>query len=479
MSAITIPMAPNTATNEEISQIFEAQRAYAAEAGQSTAKERKAKIKLIHTYTMDHLDDIMEAMHKDFRKPPAEVILGEILSVVSDAKHNMRNLRKWMKPKRVPMPLTLVGTSSHIRRDSKGNVLVLSPWNYPYNLAIGPLISSLAAGNVTIVKPSEMTPHTSALMHKMIDELFDRKEVALIEGNVQVAQHLLSLPFNHIHFTGSPQVGKIVMKAAAEHLASVTLELGGKSPTIVDETASIKTVAERVAWGKCLNNGQTCIAPDYLLVQNSAKDKFISAFKNSVDAMYNGIDQVGQSDSYARIVNRRHFDRIKGILEDAVEKGAKVELGGEWREEDNFIAPTLLTNVSSDMRIMQEEIFGPLMPMMTYDKKEDALAKIQEHEAPLVLYVNSKNKKNIDYFLDNVPSGDAVVNETLVHFAHPGLPFGGKNNSGIGKASGHAGFCDMTHERSVMVQKFGTLKPFYPPYNDSVLKILKTVLKIT
>ena len=346
MSAITIPMAPNTATNQEISELFEAQRAHAAVVARTSAKERKAKIKAIHDYTQDNLNAIMEAMHKDFRKPPAEAVIAEILTVVTEAKHAMRHIKKWMKPRRVPMPLTLAGTSSHVRHDAKGNVLILSPWNYPYNLTIIPLISSIAAGNVSILKPSEMTPHTSALMHKMVDELFDPQEVALVEGNVEVAQHLLSLPFNHIHFTGSPQVGKIVMRAAAEHLASVTLELGGKSPTIVDETASIKTVAERIAWGKCLNNGQTCIAPDYLLVQDKVKDKFISAFKDAVSNMYGGIDNVGNSDSYCRIVNRRHYDRITGILEDAIEKGANIELGGETRAEDNFIAPTLLTNIS-------------------------------------------------------------------------------------------------------------------------------------
>ncbi|MEM7654807.1 MAG: aldehyde dehydrogenase family protein [Bacteroidota bacterium] len=477
MDAITIPTAPNTATNDQMTAVFEQQRAYASTVANSSVKERRAKLQRIADYTMEHLPRLEEAMHKDFKKPMAETVLTEILPIISDLKHTKKHLRKWMKPRRVPMPLTLLGTVSHIRYEAKGTILILSPWNYPFNLTIGPLISAIAAGNTAILKPSEMTPHTSAFMQEMIQELFDPKEVALFEGDVSVAQHLLSLPFNHIFFTGSPQVGKIVMKAAADHLASVTLELGGKSPTIIDETANLKTVAERVAWGKCVNNGQTCVAPDYVLVQESVKSQFIEQFGAAVKRMYGDSKEWQQSDSYARIVNQKHHARISGLLEDAIDKGANIEFGGQVQAEENFIAPTVLTKVESGMRVMQEEIFGPLLPVMSYTNKEEALQVIQQFEAPLVMYVNSRNQRNIDFFLNQAPSGDVVINETLAHFGHPDLPFGGKNNSGIGKSGGEAGFREFSHERSVLIQKFGTLKPFYPPYTPTVRKILGWVLK--
>ncbi|MCL4148340.1 UNVERIFIED_CONTAM: hypothetical protein GTU68_034462, partial [Idotea baltica] len=313
---------------------------------------------------MDNLDRLSEAMHKDFRKPKAEVIIGEIFAVKTEAKYAMKELSSWMKPKKVSMPLTLLGTASYIRHEPKGNVLIISPWNYPFNLAIAPLISAIAAGNACMVKPSEMAPNTSEFIRQMIADLFEPKEVTVFEGDYTIAQELLALPFNHIFFTGSPAVGKIVMRAAAEHLASVTLELGGKSPVVVDETANVKDAAEKIVWGKCLNNGQTCIAPDYAVIHHSIKDKFIEAYQEVVNKMYYKDGDIEQSNSYCRIVNRRHFDRIKGLMDDAIENGATVEMGGKTNAEDNFIEPTLLTDVTTDMRVMKEEIFGPVLPIM-------------------------------------------------------------------------------------------------------------------
>ncbi|MEL6672725.1 MAG: aldehyde dehydrogenase family protein [Bacteroidota bacterium] len=477
MATLTIPKAANSATKEEIQALFAQQQAFAPQLVPTTHKQRKAKIKKLLDYTMSHIEEIQEALQKDFQKTTAETLLSEILVIKLEAKHTMRHLKKWMKPKRVSMPLVLPGTSSKIVPEPKGTSLIISPWNYPFNLTIGPLISAIAAGNTAILKPSEMTPHTSALMRKMIEELFEPQEVCLVEGDVEVAQALLALPFNHIFFTGSPQVGKIVMKAAAEHLTSVTLELGGKSPVIVDESAKVKDAAEKVAWGKTLNNGQTCIAPDYVLVHEKHQDAFKQHYQAAMEKMFGAGEEVQNSDSYSRIVNARHFNRIKGLVEEAVENGANVAFGGQMDESENFIAPTLMTEVTDDMKIMQEEIFGPVLPMMTYSDKDEALRIINGKERPLSMYVMARNKKNADYFMSSVLSGDAVINDTLIHFSHPSLPFGGVNNSGIGKSGGEAGFKEFSHERSVLHQVYGTLKPFYPPYTNKVVNLIRMAVK--
>ena len=477
MSSIVIPKAPNTANLEEITSVFNAQRENAMAISQSSARERKRKIKKIQEYTLDHANQLTEALYKDFRKTEAETILSETMIVDQEAQLALKHLEKWMKPEKVPTPITHVGTSSYIHRVAKGNMLIMAPWNYPFQLAIRPLVMSVAAGNVNILKPSEMTPHTSAFIKTMIGDIFAENECAVFEGDATIGQHLLSLPFNHIHFTGSPQVGKIVMRAAAEHLTSVTLELGGKSPAIVDESANIKDIAEKFAWGKTFNNGQTCIAPDYAIVHHSVKEKFINYFKNALDKMYDEGSGIENSTSYCRIINANHFHRITQLIDDAVQKGANIEAGGHTNPEDNYIAPTLLTDVNDDMDIMHEEIFGPVLPVIEYEKKSDVLEIINARPRPLAMYIGSRNKKNVDYFLNGTISGDVLINDSLIHFAHNGIPVGGVNNSGIGKSGGHASFKEMTHERSVVQQVYGTFKPLYPPYTDSVMKIIRTMLK--
>ncbi|RMG20326.1 MAG: aldehyde dehydrogenase family protein [Bacteroidetes bacterium] len=462
----------------EIQRIFELQRQHAPALVHTTAKERKAKIKKILDYTLGHLSAIEQAMYDDFQKPAPEVIVGEIIGVKTEAKYAMRKLGRWMRPHKVGTPLSLIGTSSYIRYEPKGNCLIISPWNYPYNLAIKPLIACIAAGNTAILKPSEMTPHTSGLIKQMIAELFPEEEVAVFEGDYRVAQNLLALPFNHVFFTGSPQVGKIVMEAAAKHLASVTLELGGKSPAIVDETANIRDIAPRLAWGKWLNNGQTCIAPDYVLVHESKEDELLQALTNTLDHMYQAPEGIENSDSYCRIVNERHFGRLKGILDDALAKGAQLVYGGQTDASEQFIAPTVLTGVTDDMRIMQEEIFGPLLPVIPYRDNNEVLSAINQREKPLALYVASRKKKNVNFFLTHTTSGDAVVNDYLIHYSHPALPFGGVNNSGIGKSGGFHGFREFSNERGVLVQKFGSLKPIFPPYTEKVNKIVRFLLKL-
>lgn len=462
----------------DIQRIFKIQRDNASAIALSTAKERVEKLKKIQVYVLAQVAEIQQAMYDDFRKPSAEVMLGEVYSITTEIKFACKNLKRWMQPQRLDTPLGLIGTSSYIKHEPKGNVLIISPWNYPLGLAIKPLISAIAAGNVSILKPSEMTPNTSRFIKKMIGDLFPENEIAVIEGDVTIATELLTLPFNHIFFTGSPAVGKVIMRAAAEHLASVTLELGGKSPNIIDETADIKKVAEKTAWSKCLNNGQTCIAADYVMIHESKKEAFVNAYRDAIQQMYNTTGQgIENSDSYSRIINHRHFGRIKNYLDDAVAKGAKIEVGGRTIADQNFIEPTLLTNVNDEMKVMQDEIFGPVLPVLTYRTKEEVINYVNSKEKPLALYIHSKNNQNIDYFLNHTSAGDTVVNDLMLQFSNPELPFGGVNNSGIGKSNGFFGFQEMSNLRGVTKRQFGTMNFIYPPYTDNVKKLIDLLVK--
>lgn len=462
----------------DFKRVFDEQRKNSHKIALTDAKERIEKLKRMQAYIMSHLGEIEKVMYKDFRKPPVEVQVAEVYSVTSEIKFACNNLKRWMKPQRVPTPIGLIGTYNYIKHEPKGNVLIISPWNYPFSLAIKPLVAAVAAGNVVMLKPSELTPHTSGFIKDMIEELFPQNEVAVFEGEVEVATELLKLPFNHIFFTGMPTVGKVVMRAAAEHLASVTLELGGKSPNIIDETADVKKAAYATAWSKCFNNGQTCIAVDYVMIHSSQKEAFISAYRDAIQQMLNPESKgIEQSESYARIVNRRHFRRIKSYIDDALEKGAEIELGGKMVEVENFIEPTVLTGVHDDMQIMQEEIFGPVLPIITYQYKEEVVAYINGKEKPLALYIQSKNPQNIDYFLNNTRAGDSVINDLMLQFSHPELPFGGVNNSGIGKANGFFGFKEMSNLRGVSKRQFGAMKFLYPPYHGKVKRLVDLIVK--
>jgi aldehyde dehydrogenase (NAD+) len=331
-----------------------------------------------------------------------------------------------------------------------------------------------------MIKPSEMTPTVAGLLSRMARELFDPAEVTVVEGDKAVATELLRLPFDHIFFTGSPQVGKVVMRAAAEHLTSVTLELGGKSPAIVDETANLRDAAEKIVWGKGLNAGQTCVAPDYLLVHESVQQPLLEEIGAVVRRFYDAAGQgVLASDSFARIVNQHHFERLAGLLEDAQVRGATLALGGHLDNQHCFIEPTVLQNVAPDSRIMQEEIFGPLLPVRTFRTLAEAAAEVNSRPRPLALYVFTQSQANQRYLLGNIPAGGAAVNETILQLAHPELPFGGAGNSGLGRAHGHAGFLAFSNEKSVLRQRIGFtgIKQFYPPYTPTVKKMVGLLLR--
>jgi aldehyde dehydrogenase (NAD+) len=451
--------------SDEIERIYAGQRKRRDAVASSTAPQRIEKLRRLREAMFTHRAALHAALWADYEKPASEVDLSEIYPVVSEARHAMRHVRRWMRPRRVATPLALLGSRSRIVYEPKGVVLIISPWNFPLNLTFGPLVSAVAAGNCVIIKPSEMTPHTSACMKGIVNELFDESEVAVIEGDASVAEELLRRKWDHIFFTGSPAVGRIVMKAAAEHLTPVTLELGGKSPVIVDRTANLDEAAKKIAWGKFLNSGQICIAPDYLLVDEAIRDSFVEKLRNAM------------TPDSGLLVNDRHAARVKHLFDDAVAGGAKVVAGGQF--DERAVAPTLLANVDPQSALMQQEIFGPLLPMITYRTIDDALAVIAAREKPLVLYLFSRSRKVIRDVLRRTTAGGTAINDTLVHFYQLNLPFGGVGESGVGKAHGIFGFEAFSNARGVFEQptRFSAIQLMYPPYTNFKKKLIELTLK--
>jgi aldehyde dehydrogenase (NAD+) len=462
-----------------IADVFAMQQKTAVKLRKSTADERIAKLKKLAATIEKYESAFIEAMYADFRKPRQEVIATEILPTLMDTRHAIANLRKWMKMKRVGTPASLFGASSYVKYEPKGVSLIIAPWNYPIYLVFGPLVYAIAAGCTAMVKPSELTPNTSVVIGRVLAEAFDAAEIACFEGGVEVSTALLELPFNHIFFTGSPAIGKVVMQAAAKHLTSVTLELGGKSPAFIDESTDLKDAAEKLVWGKFVNNGQTCVAPDYLLVKREKQEALISEMKLAIERYYNTDRQgIEHSQSYARIVNDRHFQRISQLIGDALEKGAYIETGGKTIAEERFIEPTILTNVTTHMKIMQEEIFGPVLPIIAYDNLGEAIDFVNSMDKPLALYIFSKSDEKINRILQETSAGGTCINDCVVHLVNHDLPFGGVNNSGIGKTHGFYGFEAFSNTRAVLRQRVGftTVKTLYPPYGkkiDSMLKMMR------
>jgi len=477
MNDILSPEAQAFANSQDIQRVFALQAATALRLRRTTKAERLLKIKKLKAVLLANSEAIIAAGFADFGKPAAEVELTEILPVVAEANDAIRRLGSWMKPKGVwPSRLT-VGTSAYTQYEPKGRVLIISPWNYPVNLSLGPLVSALAAGNAVIIKPSEMTPHASAVIRKIVAEAFTEDEVAVFEGDAPVSQALLALPFDHIFFTGSPAVGKIVMAAAAKHLTSVTLELGGKSPTIVDESADLAMAAQNILWAKFTNNGQTCIAPDHIYVHASVKDAFLKHCTDALQAAYGDGSARINSPFLARVVNARHTTRVKALLDDALARGARVLNGGEVDESQRYIAPTLLDGIPDDASIMSEEIFGPLLPIISYEQLDKVIARINADPKPLALYVWSRNETNIRQVMQQTTSGGACINHCVVQFLHGNLPFGGVNNSGIGAGHGHHGFLAFSHERAVVRSRIMLAKMFFPPYTALTRKLIALFIK--
>jgi aldehyde dehydrogenase (NAD+) len=418
----------------------------------TTAEQRKAKLQKLKSAVEARGDAIVAAVQQDTRKPEAEIRITEYAGIMGNIQKNIDNLEEWMKPVEV-VPSMNEHDQAKIVYEARGVCLILGPWNFPLGLTFGPLAAAVAAGNCCIVKLSDLCPATASVAAEIIREVFEENEVALFEGDVDVAQALLDLPFNHIFFTGSTRVGKIVMQAAARHLSTVTLELGGKSPVIVDEGADVRKVAADLAAAKQFNGGQACICPDYLLIREEQKDQLVNEFQARVKESLYADDGKIKKDSISQIVDDRNFARIKRLLDDAVAKGARVAVGGILEDDDRTIHPTLLTDVTPDMLIMQEEIFAPIVPVMTCESIDDAVTYIEARDKPLALYLYSDNPATIDKVLAATSSGGVTINGFFSHYLENQLPFGGVNQSGMGSYHGYFGFKAFSHERSVYIHR--------------------------
>ncbi len=480
VSSAKVPLLEN-ANPAEIRRVFKAQQVRAPQLARSSARDRIERLKSFQSALLAHKQDIRDAMMADFRKHPTEVDLTEIFPVSSEIKHTCSHLADWMKPVKANVPLPMLGTSAEIRYQARGLCLIISPWNFPINLTFIPMVSAIAAGNTVVLKTSELSPHSSRAMAKLVREVFSEDEVAIFEGDVEVSKELLKQPFNHIFFTGSPAVGKHIMRAAAEHLSSITLELGGKSPVIIDASANLEEAAKKIAWGKFINNGQICLSPDYVLIHESLQDEFLLLMEQQIRQMYGNSDEaIRHNESYARVVNDRHFSRLQGLLDDAVAKGAICSSGGSTRADERFMAPTVLSSVTDDMTIMHEEIFGPILPVLAYSELDDAIAYINERPRPLALYIYASKSKVNEEILERTCSGGVCINDNVVQFFNPNIPFGGVNNSGMGSSHGYFGFQAFSHARGVVSQhtRLSSTKLMYPPYTGNVDKMVDLSIRL-
>lgn len=462
-----------------IQELFDKQQNSLQTLKNSTYKDRIQKIDRIHHFLTQEVNkqSLYQALRQDLGKSEMEAKVTELFPVISNIKHIKSHLKSWMKPQRKSTPLALTGTKSYVRYEPKGSTLIIAPWNYPFSLAIDPLLYAIASGCAAIVKPSEFSSATSAFIHSMIGELFPEAEFAVVEGAIPESQFLLSLPFHHIFFTGSPKVGKIVMEAAAKNLTSVTLELGGKSPCIIDDSVDIEAVAKKVLWGKLVNAGQTCIAPDYILIQENIKDVFIRQLQQSFHELFGtGVDLPSNKD-YGRIINDKNYKRLQGYIENARVLNTEVIALGENEPEHRLMVPHIVVEPAPDSEVMQEEIFGPILPVLGYNEITNVPGFIRRLPRPLSLYIMSEKQKHIDYLLQHTTAGGTVINDLLIHYGNSNLPFGGVNHSGIGKGNGIYSFKAFSNERAVMHQKWGLTSVLQPPYTENKNKLVNFMLK--
>lgn len=430
---------------------------------------KKSLLKLLNAIVI-HEDDIIKALYDDFKKPAFESVLTETNYILSELKSTIKNIHSWSKPSLILPSLLNFPSTDFIYKEPYGKVLVIAPWNYPFQLALSPLIAAVAAGNQVVLKPSELTPNTSSIINKIIHETFDENHVKVVEGGVEVAQELLSQRWDFIFFTGSVAVGKIIAKAAAENLTPITLELGGKSPCIVEESANLKLAAKRIVWGKFLNAGQTCIAPDYLIVSEKVKSKLVALLKTEITLAYG--ENPEQSEDFARIVNPKNWARLTSMLENQT-----VLAGGKSTALDCYIAPTLLDYPKLDSLVMKEEIFGPILPILSYQNETNLHQIISKYEKPLSLYVFTDDKAFAKKIIQNYAFGGGCINDTIVHFSNNRLPFGGVGHSGIGAYHGKRSFDVFSHHKAIVKKANWLDIPIrYAPYKGK-LKMLGKLLK--
>ena len=459
---------------ENIQTLFDAQTANRWAMANTTSKDRTTLLLSLKREIESKREEIKAAMYADFKKPYPESELTEIHTALDEINFAVKRLSKWMKPKKVKTPIALFGSKSFIQYEAKGVVLILAPWNYPFSLLINPLIAAIAAGNCVIARPSEKTPHTAEILKNIISKIFPKNVATVVLGDVSLAEKLLELPFDHIFFTGSINVGKKVMAAAAKNLTTVTLELGGKSPVIIDRDVDLEDCAEKLFWGKFMNGGQTCVAPDYIFIPEEFKSSFIALLKKQIEKRFgdNAVERF-QTRDYARMIDIESFHRLEKKLKDE-----KKLLADPLVENEKFIPPSVLTEISLDSSIMDDEIFGPILPILTYKKIDLPIRYIQKNSKPLALYIFSKNKKFIDNILSSTTSGGVAINHVVVHLANPHLPFGGVGHSGMGSYHGEFGFKTFSHERAILKQgRFTLTNLYFPPYDTKISKLAFKLLR--
>ncbi len=457
---LTTPIDHCEEIRDRVQTLLHQQRAFFSTRQTQDIDFRLTQLKALKQAILSRQDDIVAAIHADLGKPEFEAYLTEI-GVTQEIDYAIKHLRAWAKPQKVSTSLITFPSSAQIRAEPLGVVLIISPWNYPFQLMIAPLIGAIAAGNCALLKPSELAPHTSQIITQIIQDTFNPHYIAVVEGGIEASQTLLEERFDHIFFTGGTAIGKVIMTAAAQHLTPVTLELGGKSPCIVDRDIHLEHTARRIVWGKFLNAGQTCVAPDYLLVDRQIKPALLAALQKTIREFYG--NDPSQSPDYGRIISDRHFSRLADLLQ------GKILIGGETKPEKRYIAPTLIDQVNWTDAIMQDEIFGPILPILAYEDLGEAIAQINARPKPLALYLFSKNKQVQNRVLQETSSGGVAINETIMQIAPHTLPFGGVGSSGMGSYHGKFSFDTFSHRKSVFYKPFWIdIKLRYAPYAGKI-----------
>ena len=452
-------------------QLLQNQRSFFQSGKTRDLKFRKKNLQILRDAITGNEDILTEALYNDLRKSRFEAVTAEIMTLLDEIDHHLKYLDSWMKPESVRPNLVSLPSSNTIRRVPFGVAYIIGAWNYPVQLSLMPLIGAISAGNCAVVKPSELSPHTSSALSELINNRFKRDYVTVVEGGVEVSQELLELNFDKIFFTGSTRVGKIVMQKAAQNLTPVTLELGGKSPAVVHKDADIKTAARRIIWGKMMNTGQTCIAPDFALVHSDIKSELLKYAAESIQNFYGTDPQ--KSDDYGRIINQKHFDRITGLLKDV-----NIVHGGKSDQTDLYIEPTIIEGAGLDHPVMNEEIFGPLLPVLTFDQPDDAIELLRKLPAPLAFYIFSENDKFVQNLTENLPHGGACINDVIMHISNTNLPFGGVGNSGMGQYHGQYSYECFTRPQAMMKRKTWPDPSFrYPPFGNRLSLLKKLIIR--
>ena len=464
-------------TLSEIDNIYQSQLKNKSAIKHSTAYIRIGWIKkLLETINREE-KAIEQALYQDFHKSGIETAITEILVVQMELKNIAKKLRRWMKDKKVGRSLMMPNVSAYLHYEPKGNALIITPWNYPFQLPLIHLAACIAAGNTAILKLSEFSPNSNQVLRKIIEEVFPKDHIAVVEGAVEETTHLLNLKFDHIHFTGSSKVGKIVMEAASKNLSDITLELGGKSPAVIDKNVNLRQVVRNLIWAKFINAGQTCIAPDYVLAHRHQKQQIEEMFKSEIEEAF-GIDALNSPD-YARIINGKQFERLNDALVSAKQLGANVIAGGQTDERLKYIAPTVVCNVATNNPLMTDEIFGPILPIVYYAQIQEAVDFINAKEKPLALYVFSKDSNFNKHIIRHTSAGSTCINDAVIQIMQPNLPFGGINNSGLGQSTGWYGFKAFSHERAIAdVKIIPVSSMFWYPYTEKTHKMLQWIRRL-